>query len=325
MDAVLLAQRLQSAEKSIGFIQREHAATLVSLHEEITKWQQKCSGEYDQLDDIPHVLHLFSDLTFQLAINGTSIESTDTSKLTIDVKIALGLLLLFTDKLQKKVKQLENELDHCRDKIQNLNQLLAEKDRLLGDYENRLLVNERKHALELHIQHDKQQELKIELEQRAILIAQLTHQIHRDKQQSVRNPLHLGQIILPNKLPKSKQTDEQSLSSPRRISNRSTSLSNRIHTDQELTEILFIGRRPPTPPQQLQPLYAKPLETNDEQIHGKRHRQFWNTHHSHQVDSNNVISLRSTKKLSTTLPPIVNKKLPLKTLPTTTLEGKGET
>lgn len=40
-----LVQRLQSAEKSIQFIQREHAATLTNLHEEIAKWQQKCSGK----------------------------------------------------------------------------------------------------------------------------------------------------------------------------------------------------------------------------------------------------------------------------------------
>lgn len=44
-NSILLAQRLQSAEKSIGFLQREHADTLVSLHAEIAKWQQKCSGE----------------------------------------------------------------------------------------------------------------------------------------------------------------------------------------------------------------------------------------------------------------------------------------
>ena len=67
MDANTLNQRLQSAEKSIVFIQREHASTLASLHEEITKWQQKCS-----------------DLTFQLAIGGsgsTVINLTDNSKL----------------------------------------------------------------------------------------------------------------------------------------------------------------------------------------------------------------------------------------------------
>jgi hypothetical protein len=39
-----LTQRLQSAEKSIAFIQHEHASTLANLHEEIAKWQQKYSG-----------------------------------------------------------------------------------------------------------------------------------------------------------------------------------------------------------------------------------------------------------------------------------------
>jgi hypothetical protein len=43
-DNHILIQRLQSAEKSIAFIQREHGSTLTNLHEEIAKWQQKCSG-----------------------------------------------------------------------------------------------------------------------------------------------------------------------------------------------------------------------------------------------------------------------------------------
>ncbi len=43
-DTRSLTQRLQNAEKSILFIQREHASTLTNLHEEIAKWQQKCSG-----------------------------------------------------------------------------------------------------------------------------------------------------------------------------------------------------------------------------------------------------------------------------------------
>ena len=50
MENTILVQRLQSAEKSIAFIQREHAATLTNLHEEIAKWQQKCSGQFD--DDV---------------------------------------------------------------------------------------------------------------------------------------------------------------------------------------------------------------------------------------------------------------------------------
>jgi hypothetical protein len=43
-DISTLTQRLQSAEKSIKFLQHEHASTLASLHEEISKWQQKFSG-----------------------------------------------------------------------------------------------------------------------------------------------------------------------------------------------------------------------------------------------------------------------------------------
>ena len=44
-DIDALTRRLQVAENSVAFIQREHASTLVSLHEEMTKWQQKCSGQ----------------------------------------------------------------------------------------------------------------------------------------------------------------------------------------------------------------------------------------------------------------------------------------
>lgn len=189
------------------------------------------------------------------------------------------------------------------------------------------MINDRKHSLELHIQQDKQRELQTELEHRAILIAQLTDQIHRgDKHHpsTVRNPIRLGQIILPNKPPRIKHNDDQHvLASHRRISNRSTSLSNRMNNDQELTEVLFIGRRPPTPPQQLQSLYSKPFESNEEQFPSKRQRQLWT--HSHHHDWTHVTSLRSTKKVPDILPPIINKKLPLKALATTTLQREGET
>ena len=43
-----LTQRLQSSERSIAFIQREHASTLNQLHEELTKWQKKCAGLNDE-------------------------------------------------------------------------------------------------------------------------------------------------------------------------------------------------------------------------------------------------------------------------------------
>jgi len=95
---------------------------------------------------------------------------------------------------------LENELVQCKDKIKTLTEILEEKEKFIKDYENRLIVNDRKHALELHTQYNKQRELKIELEKRSTLIAQLTNQIHREKQhqQNVSNRIRLGQIILPN-------------------------------------------------------------------------------------------------------------------------------
>ncbi|CAF2365765.1 unnamed protein product [Rotaria sp. Silwood2] len=293
-DTSILTQRLQNAENSITFLQREHASTLASLHEEIAKWQQKCS-----------------DLAFQLTIDGTVINSTDDRK------------------LRKIVEQLENELYQYKDKINDLNKSLEEKEKRLKDYENRLIVNDRKHALELHTQYDKQRELKIELEERSILTAQLTNQLHQEKQhqQNVRNRIHLGQIILPNKSNKLKYTGEQQqqqqlLPSGRHISKRSSSLSNQTSSDQELTKVLFVGR-PPTPPQQLQLLSSKSIESYNEQLYTKRQRQLLNNN-TEKTNLNKVTSSRPTIKLSTVLPPIISRKMPLKALATITLQREGE-
>ncbi|CAF0732037.1 unnamed protein product [Rotaria sp. Silwood1] len=293
-DTSILTQRLQNAEKSIIFLQREHASTLGNLHEEVDKWQQKCS-----------------DLNFQLTINGTVINSTDDSK------------------LRKTVQELENELYQYKDKVRDINKRLEEKDKLLKDYDNRLIVNERKHALELHKQYDKQRELKIELEERSTLIAQLTNKLHQEKQhqKKVRNRIHLGQIILPNKPTKLTYNDEQQqqqlLSTGRHISKRSSSLSNQISSDQELTKVLFIGRLPPTPQQQLQLISSKSIESHNEQLYTKRQRQLLNNN-TENTDLNKITSSRPAIKLSTALPPIVSRKMPLKALPTTTLQREGE-
>ncbi|CAF2078248.1 unnamed protein product [Rotaria magnacalcarata] len=289
-DTSNLMQRLQNSEKSIKFIQREHASTLANLHEEISKWQQKCC-----------------DLTFQLAINGTLAKSTDDNK------------------LQKTIGKLENELCQHKDTIKILNKSLEEKEKNLKDYENLLLVNDRKHALELHAQYDKQRELKIELEQRSALIAQLTNQLHSEKQhqQNARNRIHLGQIILPNKPNKLKNIDEQQqLPSGRYVSKRSSSLSNQASTDQELTKVLFIGRSP-TPPQQLQPLSSKNIGLHEEKFFRKRQRPLLNNH-IENADLNKVSSSRPTIEFSTVLPPIVNRKVPLKALSTITIQREGQ-
>ena len=231
--------------------------------------------------------------------------------------ISVLLLKMIEGKLRATVEQLENESHRCKEKIKALNKLLEEKEKLVNNYQTRLIVNDRKHALELHVQHEKQRELKIQLEQLATLIAQLTHQIHREKQpqQNVSNRICLGQILLPNKPTNLKNNDEQqSLLSIRRLSNRSSSLNNRTGCDQESAKVLFIGRRPPTPPQQLQSLSPRNIESNDEHLHSKRQRQLLN----------NITSSRSTSKLSTVLPPIINRKMPLKPLATTTLQHEEE-
>lgn len=44
-DTNILTERLQRAEKSIEFLQHEHTSTLTDLHKEVTKWQQRYSGE----------------------------------------------------------------------------------------------------------------------------------------------------------------------------------------------------------------------------------------------------------------------------------------
>lgn len=87
-DSNTLAQRLQSAEKSIAFIQREHAATLANLHEEISKWQQKCSGKLFNPCVVCNDSIRSLDLTFQLAIGGgTVIHSIDESQYFFEMSI----------------------------------------------------------------------------------------------------------------------------------------------------------------------------------------------------------------------------------------------
>ena len=220
---------------------------------------------------------------------------------------------------------MEKELEQCKETISNLEKLLEEKERLIHDYENRLIVNERKHALELRTETDKQRQLKAELEQRSTLIAQLTHQLHREKQQS-QTRIRLGQILLPDKPKKLKNADEspKSQSSEKRLINRSSSLSNRTSPDHDFTKVLLVGRRPPTPPQQLRPLSSKATDPLDEHAFSKRQRQLLHSHAEHP-ESSPIIPPRAPMKLATILPPIVNRKMPLKPLTTTTkFQQEGE-
>lgn len=222
-------------------------------------------------------------------------------------------------KLRSTIEQLENEVRQCKERILQLSELLAEKEALTKDYENRLIVNDRNHAFQLHQEADKQRQLKIQLEERSTTIAQLTSQLHREKQQQLQTRTRLGQILLPNKPVKIPSTEQ---TSTKRLSNRSSSLSHRASPDQDLA-VLIVKRRPPTPPQQLRPLSSKSIESIDEQSFTKRQRQLLD-HHPETIDSSKNTISRLPAKRSVILPPITKKTMPLKALPTTVFEQKGE-
>lgn len=292
VDCQTLVQRLQSAEKSIAFIQREHAATLTTLHDEISKWQQKCSGQSIDFVCFSSISFLLSDLTFQMAIGGTTtINSSDDR----------------VEKLRSNVDQLENELTKCRETIRNLNEILDEKQKSIVEYENLLIVNERKHAADLRIENEKQRQLKSDLEQRSTLIAQLTNQLYREKQKQT-SPVRSapqGQMILPDRPKKIINPSEES---KERLSNRSSSLNSQTSSiEQNLNQVFVVGRRPPTPPQQLRPISSK-----DKTNFTKRQLQLLNTN----SDDN---ATRPSMKLSPVLPPIIHRKI---VLPPLTTSGK---
>jgi hypothetical protein len=199
--------------------------------------------------------------------------------------------------------------------ICQLNRIVDKRESAFHDYENRLMVTERKHMLELRLESDKQRQLKIELEQRATVIAPLTSQLHCQRQQS-KSRISRGQMILPDKPNAWICPDKlkQDVAEDQQHVNRSSSSSKRTTTEQESSRVMFIGRRPPTPPQQLRPLSSKTNESNDEQIFTKRQLQLLNNH-SEKKGSSQMSSLRTTMKLSSPiLPPIIHRKMPLPSL-----------
>ncbi|UJR25191.1 hypothetical protein I4U23_006546 [Adineta vaga] len=241
METNNLNERLLRAEKSIEFLQNEHASTLADLHQELNKWQRK-----------------YNDLTFQLTFNNRVIDSND------DIK------------LQSTVEQLENELLQNQIRVKQLNKILEEKDKRVNDYKNRLRTQEQK--------------------QRSSSIIRSTNQFIREKQQqdNICHCLCLGHMILPNKYKTFKNTNEQRHISTSHI--RSSSLTDR--TNQERTKSLFIGQRP-------SPLRS--IESKEKQLLTKRQH-----YQSGTIALSKVVVSRSTMKFSTVLPPITNKKVPLK-------------
>ena len=79
-DADLLTRKLRNAEKSIEFLQNEHSTRLNELHSELTKWQDKYSGESIQSSSrkfFDIVVFLFEDLSFRSAMQNVSDPSVD--------------------------------------------------------------------------------------------------------------------------------------------------------------------------------------------------------------------------------------------------------
>lgn len=217
---------------------------------------------------------------------------------------------------------MENEVRQCKETINQLIKTLSEKEAAAKDYENRLIVNERNHAFQLHQEADKQRLLKIQLEERSTMIAQLTSQLHRERQQQqqLQTRSRLGQILLPNKPVKISNSESTSI---KHLPHRSSSLSQHASPDQDLA-LLIIKRRPPTPPQQLRPSSSKSIESIDEPSYTKRQRQLLDNHNE-MIDSNKSHASRLPGKRTVILPPIPKKStMPLKALPTAVFEQKGE-
>ena len=209
--------------------------------------------------------------------------------------------------------------------IEHLNETLKDKDRLLNEYENRLIVNERQHALDLRSVDDKHRQLKIELDQRSTHIAQLTNQLHREKQvqQQLQSRLRVSQIILPNKPSPLKGTTDEGKHQKQLTFNRRLSSSHRSNSEQELKAALQPIRRPPTPPQQLRPSSSRSIDLTDEPVFTKRQLQLLDGHQQNH-DSTAVLRPQSSIRLNPLLPPLVSRKMPLKSFPMTAFPQQGE-
>ena len=220
------------------------------------------------------------------------------------------------EQLRAKKERQEKELRQSKETIVALKKLIEEKEELRRDYEKRLASVDQQHALELHVQHNKQRELQKELDQRAMTIAKLTDQLQREKehQQGIAKRASFAPMILPDKPTKVKPHDEsprqqqqpkqsQRHSQPHRsLSNRSSSLNIRDSRESESIEVLLLRRRPPTPPQQLRSPSVTSAASNNDSLFTLRQRPLGN------ATSKSFVSPR----LETKLPPIAIRKLPLK-------------
>ncbi|CAF1167574.1 unnamed protein product [Adineta ricciae] len=195
------------------------------------------------------------------------------------------------NKARSAIEQLENELLRSRNRVKTLHRVVEEKEKLINDYRNRLQMLEKKQALESY-------------KQRSASSTRISHHSARDKQEHICHCIRLGQLILPNKPKAFKNIDEQrNVVSP----TRSSSVTNRTNSNHERTKTLYIGQR------------SSLLQPIDRQTLPKQQRYSFATPNGNTATTK-IVASRSTMKFSTILPPITNKKVPLKA----TLSCEGE-
>lgn len=134
----------RNLDSSILFIQQEHAAILKGLHEEIAMLQKRCT-----------------DLTFQLTMNGLSIDEPD----AVDVKM----------------QGVQKELEASRTKITTLEKELTDRDKRVERLEVEARSQRKRWLDESRAQSQTVNNLKAELEAKANNIAYLTTELHRLK------------------------------------------------------------------------------------------------------------------------------------------------
>lgn len=146
-----LENQLQSAQKNLLFLQREHAGTLKGLHAEIRRLQQHCT-----------------DLTYELTLKGSD---------------SAGAGSWRSGGLRRRLEELEEQLRAKEQEKEALAAALAQRNAAIAVLETTARERERKYLDELKAKSRQLGLLTAELEQRAGTVAYLTAQLHAARRQ----------------------------------------------------------------------------------------------------------------------------------------------
>ncbi|XP_021113289.1 coiled-coil domain-containing protein 92 isoform X1 [Heterocephalus glaber] len=149
MATTTLENQLLSAQKSLLFLQREHASTLKGLHAEIRRLQQHCA-----------------DLTYELILKSSEQPGDGASR---------------SAELKRRCSELEAQLQAKEGENSELLRRLEQKNAMVAVLENTVREREKKYLEELKLKTHKLSLLSAELEQRASTVAYLASQLHAAK------------------------------------------------------------------------------------------------------------------------------------------------